>query len=121
MEKRTFSGRERLKKPREFQDMYKKGKRLTTRCFVFFYSQEGVGTESHLGITVTKNIGSAVERNRLKRQAREVFRHKKETFPACNIVIKARVGSGKTPNQEIRKDLERGFDRLSKKLESQDE
>ena len=47
-----------------------------------------------LGITVTRKVGNAVERNRVKRLVREVFRRHKDAFPAHGeIVVVARTGA----------------------------
>jgi ribonuclease P protein component len=49
-----------------------------------------------LGITVTKKIGNAVVRNRVKRVLREVFRRNRALFPpGTDIVFIAKHGAGK--------------------------
>lgn len=47
-----------------------------------------------IGITVTRKVGNAVQRNRVKRVVREVFRRNRERFPrGCDIVWIARDGA----------------------------
>ncbi len=54
------------------------------------------GPGQRLGITVTKKIGNAVVRNRVKRVLREVFRRNRELFPpATDVVFIAKDGAGK--------------------------
>lgn len=49
--------------------------------------------QSRLGITVTRKIGSAVRRNRIKRMLREVFRYNRAALTTpLDLVIVARRG-----------------------------
>ena len=54
------------------------------------------GPAQRLGITVTKKMGNAVVRNRVKRVLREVFRRNRALFPlGTDIVFIAKQGAGK--------------------------
>jgi ribonuclease P protein component len=47
-----------------------------------------------LGITVSRRVGNAVHRNRVKRLVREVFRRERALFPeGCDVVVVARSGA----------------------------
>ena len=48
------------------------------------------GGPSRLGITVTRKVGSAVRRNRIKRLAREWFRSRSREFGSCDLVLIAK-------------------------------
>lgn len=66
-----------------------------------------------LGFAVSaRSAPRAVDRNRIKRQARESFRLVQALLPALDIVILARPGAGKIATPEVRAAL----DRLWKKL-----
>ena len=62
----------KLKLNSEFRRIYGRGKSLVTPAFVA-YAFKGRGDKVRLGITVTKKIGGAVERNRAKRVLTAAF------------------------------------------------
>lgn len=64
-----------LKKNNDFKKVYKKGKKIVTKYFVFYYLKNHTEI-NRIGFTVSKKIGNSVIRNRLKRRLREVFRVK---------------------------------------------
>ena len=71
--KRTFSKDDRLRKRREFLEVYSE---RNTRSFghAVVYMKENGKACGRLGLTVSKKVGCAVLRNRAKRVLREAFR-----------------------------------------------
>ena len=82
----------RVRKRREFQSIQRLGRRHPTRHFLVVQSM-GDGA-ARLGITVTRKIGTAVERNRVKRAVREAFRRRRARLPrGLVLVVIARDGA----------------------------
>lgn len=84
---------ERVKARRDFVRLQAHGRRIHTPHFVVLLGPSADGT-TRIGITITRKVGDAVERNRVKRLVREVFRRNRELFPdAQDIVFVARSGA----------------------------
>jgi ribonuclease P protein component len=92
-----FPRRRRLRKRREFLAVQGKGRRLGGRHFLFFVRRREdlgpsiVAAGARFGITVTRKVGNAVTRNRIKRVVREGCRQVADLFPAdADVVVVAR-------------------------------
>lgn len=79
-----------LTKKRDFDLVFKKGKNQSSRYLVI-YAMPNSLKFCRFGLAVSKKIGKAVIRNRLKRLLRESLRALSKEIPApCDIVIVAR-------------------------------
>lgn len=83
----------RLKRPDEFQVLYKKGRKYVHRLAVFF-ALPSSDAGPRIGVTVSRRLGSAVRRNRIKRRLREAWRRRLHELPALDLVVVARAGLG---------------------------
>ena len=81
---------ERLRKRADFQRCYERGRRRHGPLATLFYLQrlQGEGP-ARLGITVTRKVGGAVVRQRIKRRIREIFRRwdLRRSLPALDLVV----------------------------------
>ena len=61
----------------DFRRVYERGKRYFSGLMTVFYLPrgEGDGDSCRVGFTVTRAMGGAVERNRIRRRTREAVRH----------------------------------------------
>ena len=81
----------RLKESRDFARMREQGVSQAGRFLVLAVSRQEGLTEFRFGVVTGKKLGSAVVRNRLRRQLREVVRaHRAEIAPGFHFVIIAR-------------------------------
>ncbi len=90
MVSQQFKKQDRILKRKEYVELSDKGKKVHNRHFVLIYS-ENSKEKSRLGITVTKKVGKAVQRNKIKRYCREFFRLNRSALPEnrdINIVAK---------------------------------
>jgi len=94
-----------LRKRAEFLRAYEKGKRVMAASCVIYILENGL-PHSRLGVTVSRKVGKAVTRNRVKRRLREIFRTSSELpSPPCDIVVNARRATPAIPYRWIKKDF----------------
>ncbi|MCK6554994.1 ribonuclease P protein component [Candidatus Binatia bacterium] len=66
--------------------------------------------ESRLGITVSKRVGDAVVRNRVKRMIREVFRrYRKRIHPPQTVLVIGRPAAATATYAQVRSELARAL------------
>ena len=88
---------ERLRCPRAYQRVFEQGEKLVGSLFIFYVLPTSK-PYSRLGIAVSKRIGNAVMRNRIKRYLREMFRrHKAFLLSSCDLVCVARREAAGAP------------------------
>jgi ribonuclease P protein component len=70
-----LSRRHRLSRSRDFDTVYRKGRSVSTRYLVLyaFPREDDLDGEPRLGLAVSRQLGAAVERNRLKRRLRSAW------------------------------------------------
>ena len=74
-----YSKTSRLLKSWEYQMVRKMGCKLSTPHFVLLIYGNSLKT-SRLGVTVSRKVGNAIQRNRIKRLIREFFRQHNKIF-----------------------------------------
>lgn len=75
-----FSHDHRIVRSSDFRALYSCGRRLHSESFVLFGRANNL-VHHRLGITVSRKVGNAVVRNRIKRLFREIFRRSAAEIP----------------------------------------
>lgn len=80
-----------LKKNRDFQNVYSKGRSYANRLLVM-YVLDNHTENNRLGISVSKKVGNSVIRHRITRLIRESYRLQEDMFNSgLDIVVIARA------------------------------
>jgi ribonuclease P protein component len=96
-----MSRRGRLSRSRDFDAVYRHGRSVSTRYLVLYTFPRGdedeIGSEPRLGLAVSRKVGGAVDRNRMKRRLRDAFeRVSSELSPGYDYVLVVRPGLAET-------------------------
>lgn len=96
-----MSKNESLKNNRDFRSVYDKGKSFANRFLVMFYIRNETGV-SRVGFSVTKKLGNAIVRNKVKRRMKESYRlHSHKFKKGYDIVFLSRVKAKSANYKEI--------------------
>lgn len=115
----SFAAADRLHRSAEFLRLQRSGVRFQSPHFVLYAGRlEHEPERSRLGVTVSRRIGNAVVRNRVKRRVREIFRKvMRAGLPAgTSIVVIARGGAGALESAAIGDELAMAARNLSGRI-----
>ncbi len=100
----------RIKKNKEFQEVFKRGKSFANRQFVIYLLKKEDQAHFRIGLSVSKKLGNAVTRNQIKRYIRQsVLELEDRLQNDKDYVIIARKPAADMGMHEIKKSLEHVF------------
>src|SRR5215469_3116056 len=106
----------RLLRHADFERVYEKGRRLFSNHITVFYLRRESGNGARIGYTVSRALGGAVDRNRMKRRLREAVRMAR--IPAevpVDIVINPKKSLLKTDFEALLQEVGRAFQSIQQK------
>jgi ribonuclease P protein component len=93
--------RGRLSRSAEFERVYRQGRSTANRHLVLYVFPNAAAERPRLGLSVSRKVGGAVERNHVKRLLREAFAHAEQGLrPGHDIVVVARPAAGELAERE---------------------
>ena len=95
----------RLRSRRDFKQVYQRGQTVSLPTMVLYWRKNG-GLGKRIGFSVSKKLGGAVERNRVKRRCRAAAH---ELLPKCpsgfDLVFVARPAAAKADYSHLQADM----------------
>jgi len=109
-----FPRSRRLSARRDYLRVYAEGRRVSSVSFTIFGLPNGCDT-CRIGLTVTRKIGGAVVRNRVKRRLRDIFRrHRAVLRPPLDLVVNVHR-SFDDDYRRLESEFLRTFERLARR------
>ena len=104
----SFPQKYRLLKRFEFRRVENAGKRKRLEHVIVVFA-ENSGDSPRLGLVVSRRVGNAVIRIRVKRIIREFFRYHRLTLSPVDVVVIARKGANLPERDLLFKELDTAF------------
>lgn len=88
--------------------MAQQGRRAVSNTFVVVVARRAAPGSPRLGITASRRVGGAVERNRVKRRVREWFRKERRAWPGpLDVLVIARQPATRLSSGDVHERLSR--------------
>ena len=106
-------GRARLSRSAEFDRVFRHGRSHAGRELVLYVFPRREDGTPRLGLSVSRKVGGAVERNRVKRLLREAFAAERPRLPSgTDAVVVARRGAGELAERDGLAGIQRALSEL---------
>jgi len=96
----------RLRNRNDFSRIYRHGKSFANGQFVVYWSRQPLAEPFRMGVSVSKKLGNAVVRNRLRRVVKELVRaHADEITERLDFILIVRKPAAAMTTKEMEKSM----------------
>jgi ribonuclease P protein component len=118
---RSRAGRTRLSRSADFDRVFRQGRSHAGRELVLYVFPRGESEAPRLGLSVSRKVGGAVQRNRVKRLLREAFALESSRLPAgTDAVVVARHEANALAEREGLAGMRRALAELLQRVAASD-
>ncbi|HMC63916.1 MAG TPA: ribonuclease P protein component [Gemmataceae bacterium] len=111
----TFRPHEHLRRPSDFRRVYERRRSASNHWLIVYGCENGL-PYLRLGLSVSRKIGQAVLRNRLRRLYREAFRLARHEMPVGVDLVLIPRSSEEPTLEELQRSLPRLVKQVARKL-----
>lgn len=111
----SFRPHEHLRRPMDFRRVYERRRSASDRWLIVYACENGL-PHRRFGMSVSRKVGSAVVRNRLRRLYREAFRLTRDSLPSGLDIVVIPRGNDEPSLEELKRSLPRLLDQIARRL-----
>ena len=108
----------RLRKHAQYCRVQSKGRRIGGKFLLVIFAPSSF-LSVRFGLTVSKRVGNAVTRNKVKRRLRDILRHHKTVLGGLDVVWIARSEAASAAYQDLQNDVISLLERIVRSRECQ--
>ena len=107
----------RIKKSHEIASIVKLRNKVFSNNYVVYFQQNSLD-KNRFAVSVSKKIGKANVRNKVKRITRNLFRHELDNLKCVNVVVVAKDDLSKVSFEELKNEVSFLIKLINKKIRS---
>jgi ribonuclease P protein component len=111
----AFRPHEHLRRPTDFRRVYERRRSVSDGWLIVYACENGL-PHVRLGLSVSRKMGQATHRNRLRRLYREAFRLTRSEMPVGLDLVLIPRGPQEPPLEELKRSLPRLVNQVARRM-----